>query len=245
MRGPESSTSPARLSTARCQVCGHVKHVGEMIPVSLVRSSVVETIRKDHPDFSVNGYICLADLSHYRAKLVEEALETERQEIEHLDAEVAHSLREQELLTRNINQEFDRKLTLGERIADRVADFGGSWSFILSFGLIIVLWIAVNAALLRKPFDPFPFILLNLMLSCLAAVQAPVIMMSQNRQEAKDRLRAENDYKVNLKAELEIRNLNAKMDQLLMHQWQRLLEIQQIQMEMIEDLVKRDKARRT
>ena len=101
----------------------------------------------------------------------------------------------------------------------------------------MLAWVGVNSAVLFwRPFDPYPFILLNLVLSCLAAIQAPIIMMSQNRQEARDRMRAEHDYQVNLKAELEIRHLHRKVDQLLTHQWQRLLEIQRIQMELMEDL---------
>ena len=109
---------------------------------------------------------------------------------------------------------------------------------IISFAVVMAIWIVINTvALLRRPFDPFPYILLNLVLSCLASIQAPVIMMSQNRQEAKDRLRAEHDYRVNLKAEVEIRQINVKMDQLLTHQWQRLLEIQQIQTELMEEVL--------
>ncbi len=131
-------------------------------------------------------------------------------------------------------------MTLGERIADNVAKFGGSWRFIISFGVFLVMWMIINSiVLLRRPFDPYPFILLNLILSCLAAIQAPIIMMSQNRQEAKDRLRSEHDYRVNLKAELEIRHLHAKMDQLLTHQWNRLLQIQQIQVELIEEIAEK------
>ena len=109
----------------------------------------------------------------------------------------------------------------------------------MSFGVILVVWIAINSIALIWRFDPYPFILLNLVLSCIAALQAPVIMMSQNRQEAKDRLRAEHDYQINLKAELEIRHLNAKIDLLLTHQWHRLLEIQQIQTELIEELARK------
>jgi uncharacterized membrane protein len=157
-----------------------------------------------------------------------------------LDKQVVKSLREQELVSGNLNVESDAQMTIGQRIADRVAGFGGSWSFILSFGAVLVGWIALNtSALLRRPFDPYPYILLNLVLSCLAAMQAPVIMMSQNRQEARDRLRAEHDYRVNLKAELEIRHLHWKMDQLLSHQWRRLLEIQQIQTDLMEELAGR------
>ncbi|MCA9147599.1 MAG: DUF1003 domain-containing protein, partial [Planctomycetales bacterium] len=136
----------------------------------------------------------------------------------------------------NINEEFADDQSLGARLADKIASFGGSWTFLISFAVFIGTWIVVNSILIAtRPFDPFPFILLNLMLSCLAAIQAPVIMMSQNRQEAKDRVRAEHDYRVNLKAELEIRHLHAKLDMLLTHQWQRLLEIQEIQMELMQE----------
>jgi len=126
--------------------------------------------------------------------------------------------------------------------ADIVAEFGGSWRFIISFGVVLVLWMAFNVwAAAREVFDPYPFILLNLVLSCLAAIQAPVIMMSQKRQEAKDRLRSENDYRVNLKAELEIRHLHEKVDHLINRQWERLAEIQQIQLDMMQDQVDRRK----
>jgi len=142
------------------------------------------------------------------------------------------------LIATNINVEFERQLTLGERIADKVAEFGGSWVFISTFAAVLVGWIGINSAsLLAQPFDPYPYILLNLVLSCLAAVQAPVIMMSQNRQEAKDRLRGEHDYRVNLKAEIEIRHIIVKLDQLVTHQWQRLLEIQRLQLELLEERV--------
>jgi uncharacterized membrane protein len=122
-------------------------------------------------------------------------------------------------------------------LSDRIASFGGSWRFIILFGAVLLFWIILNAVfLLNRGFDPYPFILLNLILSCLAAIQAPIIMMSQNRAEARDRLRAENDYKVNLKAELEIRTLHEKIDHLLQRQYSRLFEIQQIQIELLEQL---------
>jgi uncharacterized membrane protein len=122
-----------------------------------------------------------------------------------------------------------------------MADFGGSWAFILSFAAVLTIWIVINLQV-RTPFDPFPFILLNLILSCIAAIQAPIIMMSQNRQEHRDRLRAEEDYKVNLKAELEIRALIAKIDQLRQHQWRRLLELQHIQLDLMNELSKGQKS---
>ena len=157
-----------------------------------------------------------------------------------LEEQVVNSLKEHELLSKDINIEFDRKLTLGERLADKMAEYAGSWRFIGIFFGVLLLWIALNSiVLIWRPFDPYPFILLNLILSCIAAVQAPIIMMSQNRQESKDRLRSEYDYRVNLKAELEIRHLHEKMDHLLINQWQRLLEIQEMQMDLMGELSRR------
>jgi uncharacterized membrane protein len=135
-------------------------------------------------------------------------------------------------------------LTVGQKLADGVAKFGGSWGFIISFGVFLIIWIGINSYfLLQKPYDPYPFILLNLILSCLAALQAPIIMMSQNRKDQKDRIRAENDYKINLKSELEIRHLHEKMDNLVQKQWQRLLEIQRLQLDIMEETQKERKKR--
>ncbi|HJW77907.1 MAG TPA: DUF1003 domain-containing protein, partial [Beijerinckiaceae bacterium] len=151
--------------------------------------------------------------------------------------DVVESLRRHETIGRDVDSEFDERRTFGQRVSDRIASFGGSWTFILSFFAFLVVWMAINVAIgLSRAFDPYPFILLNLVLSCLAAIQAPIIIMSQKRQEARDRLRAENDYRVNLKAELEIRHLHEKIDHLLTKQWERLAEIQQIQLELLQEL---------
>ncbi len=226
--------------TVRCPVCNTDRSAGEVMQGELIHGPVLEILSKKHPDLSPQGVICLSCLTHLRAEYVEDVLESEKGELSALEEEVIKSLRDQEILAENLNVEFDKQLTLGQRLADKVAEFGGSWTFIVAFGGVMFLWIAVNSsALLRQPFDPFPYILLNLMLSCLAAIQAPIIMMSQNRQEAKDRMRAEQDYQVNLKAELEIRHLTWKMDQLLNHQWQRLLEIQKIQTDLMEELLRK------
>jgi uncharacterized membrane protein len=226
--------------TVLCQICKKQKKTSEVMPAELVRGSVVETILKTYPDWSSSGFICISDLNQFRAKYVEDVLERNKGELSALEEQVVKSLKEQELLSSNINAEFDRKLTFGERLADKVADYGGSWRFIGIFMGGFLVWIIINSiVLIQKPFDPYPFILLNLVLSCIAAIQAPVIMMSQNRQEAKDRLRSEYDYRVNLKAELEIRHLHEKIDHLLMDQWQRLLEIQEIQMELMEELARK------
>ncbi len=149
---------------------------------------------------------------------------------------MAESIARQETIAENVEDDFEEHRTLGERLSDDLASFGGSWAFLISFGIVLVVWMAINAAIGEgKAFDPYPFILLNLVLSCIAAVQAPIIMMSQKRQESKDRLRSLNDYQVNLKAELEIRHLHEKMDHLITRQWQRLAEIQQVQLEILQD----------
>jgi uncharacterized membrane protein len=135
-------------------------------------------------------------------------------------------------------EEEEETRNLGQIVADKVADFGGSWTFIISFVVFISIWIGSNVFIfLNKGFDPYPFILLNLILSCVAALQAPVIMMSQNRQEEKDRNRAKKDFMINLKSELEIRLIHDKIDHLIMHQQQELIEIQKVQIEMMNDIL--------
>ena len=140
--------------------------------------------------------------------------------------------------SRDTTAEFEAELSLGERLADRIATFGGSWTFICAFMAVLFAWIAYN---LERPasFDPYPFILLNLVLSCLAALQAPVIMMSQNRMSAKDRLDARHDYEVNLKAEMEITQIHAKLDELQQRAWRDLIELQQRQLECLHRIERR------
>ena len=153
-----------------------------------------------------------------------------------LGDEYDKNLEEEELLhllvqhkvSKNLNSVQSDNLTVGERMADNIAKFAGSWTFILIFVACLILWIVVNTILLTKPFDAYPFILLNLILSCIAAIQAPVIMMSQNRQEAKDRIRSQNDYKINLKAEIIIEDLHEKFDQILANQDKIMTEIEML-----------------
>jgi uncharacterized membrane protein len=228
-----------------CGVCKLAKNSDEVLPGRAVRAAIAELIRKDHPDWDPEKNICRDDLNRYRAQYVQGVLETEKGDLSVIEAEVIESLREGEVLTRNVNMEFEEKRTIGERLADRLATFGGSWKFIVIFMSVLFGWIILNSiVLITRRFDPFPFILLNLILSCLAALQAPVIMMSQNRQEAKDRLRAQHDYQINLKAEIEIRSLHEKIDHLIFKQWQRLLEIQEIQTELMGELSDKLQARR-
>lgn len=220
-----------------CHVCKIEFSAADIISAEILRRGIFDLIAQAHADWDTTKYICQTDLRAFRAKYLTSLLEVEKGELTAVDQEVLAAIKEQELLTANLNVQFEKNLTLGEHIADRVASFGGSWGFIIFFGLVLLAWVTLNSLTwIKKPFDPYPFIFLNLILSCLAAIQAPVIMMSQNRQAAKDRLQAEHDYRVNLKAELEIRMLNEKMDRLLFHQWQRLLEIQQIQMDFMEEI---------
>lgn len=223
-----------------CEVCKSEKKMSEVMPATLVRGVIAERIKAACPAWSPTSYVCTTDLNRFRNEYLADIIKQDKGELTEIEADVVRSLHEQELLSKNPNAEYDRQLTLGQRLADNIADFGGSWRFIGIFAGVLLLWVAVNTTFfLTKPFDPYPYIFLNLVLSCLAAIQAPVIMMSQNRQEEKDRLRAEYDYKVNLKAELEIRHLHEKIDHLLNSQWQRLLEIQELQTELMEELAEK------
>src|SRR5213083_1105723 len=233
----------ATASANICQICKKPKSPHGGMLAELIRPSLLEFIKKRMPDWDGNGFICLDDLGEFRKEYVKEVLQDEIGELSTLDQEVVESLQQHEILSSNISKQFERKLTFGEKLSDHIAEFGGSWKFLISFGAVLVIWIAINGVILAThAFDPFPFILLNLILSCLAAVQAPIIMMSQNRAEARDRLRAENDYKVNLKAELEIRHLHEKIDHLLRRQYNRLFEIQQIQIELLEEIGRKGRA---
>lgn len=151
-------------------------------------------------------------------------------------------------VSRNVNREFEGKLTFGQRIADRVATFGGSWTFIIIFASILVSWVVINSIVLARrdeAFDPYPYILLNLFLSMLAAIQAPVIMMSQNRQAAKDRLDAAHDYEVNLKAELEVMGLHEKLDHFREDQWGEMIRLQQEQIQLLTRLLSESQTSQT
>src|SRR5881409_3011047 len=223
-----------------CQICKRPKSPNNGMIAELIRPSLLEFIKKKVPDLDNKAFICFEDLGNFRRDYVKEVLEDEIGELSALDNEVIQSLEQHEILSADISKQFEKKLTFGERLSDHIAEFGGSWKFLITFGAVIFVWIGANAVLLAtRAFDPYPFILLNLVLSCLAAVQARVIMMSQNRAEVRDRLRAENDYKVNLKAELEIRHLHEKIDHLLRRQYNRLFEIQQIQIELLEEISQR------
>jgi uncharacterized membrane protein len=198
---------------------------------------VVEIIKRARPDWDESGYICLDDLNRFRADYLQETIAKDKGELTSLEETVVKSLKEQELLSCNVNISFDKELTFGQMVADRVTNFGGSWYFLILFLGVIALWIILNSLLLiLRPFDPYPYIFLNLVLSCMSAIQAPIILMSQNRQEARDRIRDEHSYRVNLKSELEVRQLHEKLDHLLLKQLQRHTDTQKILLEIMAEL---------
>ncbi|MCG6535872.1 MAG: DUF1003 domain-containing protein [Syntrophales bacterium LBB04] len=174
-------------------------------------------------------------------ELSEKLFHTKYEQLGEREKKVVHHLRERIHITRNVAQDFSDQMTFGQRLADKVATFGGSWTFISIFAVVMVIWVLLNSFILityRESFDPYPYILLNLFLSMLAAIQAPIILMSQNRQAYKDRLSAEHDYEVNLKAELEIMALHEKIDVLREKQWSDLISIQQEQLGLLSQLIK-------
>lgn len=213
----------------------------EKVLAKLVRKPIIELIKRDNPDFDENCHLALSELNDYRERYISEFLQREVGQLDDLEKRVVQAMRDKSLVSDNPDEDEDTaNLTLGQRVADKVADFGGSWTFIISFVVFLLVWIFINAfVFFNKGFDPYPFILLNLILSCVAALQAPVIMMSQNRQEEKDRSRAKNDYMVNLKSELEIRLLHEKLDHLILHQEQTLIEVQKVQIDMMNDILAR------
>jgi uncharacterized membrane protein len=219
-----------------CIICRNLFPKNSLTPFSVLRQNISNEIIKSYPSITSKDFICQNDLNIFRKQYVENLLTDEKGELSVLDKEVLNALAENEVLSQHL--EVDKsELTFGNRLSDKLASFGGSWRFIIIFGCIIAIWILINTIIITTtPFDPYPFILLNLILSCLASIQAPVIMMSQNRQEAKDRQRSEHDYRINLKAELEIRHLHEKIDHLLKHQWERLVEIQQVQIEILNEM---------
>ena len=235
--GPlDASETAGTAKHLLCAVCHRPKRLSELVPASIIRPQLAARIAERVPTWSDQSFICHEDLRQFRSQYVQALLEEELGEVDRLERSVVERIAQHETVSTDTEVEITKDRTLGELTADKVASFGGSWRFIILFGIFMAVWMGLNSLLLATgAFDPFPYILLNLVLSCLAAVQAPIIMMSQNRQEARDRARARNDYLVNLKAELEVRLLHEKLDHLLRHQWERLTEIQQVQLEQMGD----------
>lgn len=222
------------MKTFISAISGKSYPIDELVHAGTIRTSILKLIQTEHPGFTENDTLAQHELNHYRERYIEQFIRNDIKELNHLNRHVLNALRNESTLTDALERESESPLNAGQRWADRVANFGGSWTFIISFAGFLILWILTNVLFLtHKAFDPYPFILLNLILSCLAAIQAPIIMMSQNRQEEKDRERAKNDYMINLKSELEIRLLHEKVDHMLIRQQQDFLEIQKVQIEMM------------
>ena len=216
-----------------------MKKITEVVDVSKVGKSIADNIKMEFPKLHSSGYICLGCLNSYRREHITDSLHVEENALSALDEKVIGSIKDKKMKATEIYNKVDAKSTNGDRIADLAAEFGGSWWFILIFSVILVAWIIMNSVILiKRPFDPFPFALLNLVLSCLAAVQAPIIMMSQNRQKGKDRKRSEDDYQINLRAELKIQSVNEKLNY-LSDRLAKLMETQQIQSEMITEFIEK------
>lgn len=225
------------LNKIKCDICNKMFTTDNIISGYGIRHEVEKIIKRDYENWSDANNICKQDFDVYRTKYINTIIKEEDGIIEKLQKDVLASINDDDIIAENINASLKETLNLGDKVSDKVASFGGSWRFIIIFFLILTVWIVINSiVLIRKPFDPYPFILMNLILSCLAAIQAPIIMMSQNRQEKKDRIRSENDYKVNLKSEIEIRTLHEKVDHLLLDQWSKMMKIQEVQIEILEEI---------
>ena len=225
------------MSTFRSDLSGKEFPENEKISAKNLRQSLLHFINKTHPNFSKNCFLSIEEMNDYREKYISEFLNKKLGNLTEVEKQVIQSVSKNTMISTEV-EEDEQEITFGQKLADKVAEFGGSWGFIIFFLSFLVAWILLNVFWLSNHgFDPYPFILLNLILSCIAAIQAPVIMMSQNRQEEKDRERAKKDYKINLKSELEIRELHEKIDHLIIHYQQDLLEIQKTQIDLLENIL--------
>lgn len=214
-----------------CEVCKKKFRRAQLYPLAAMRDSLICFIKKHYSPMDINGFICKQDLDEQSLAYTENMLTAELVELDELEQKVLDSFASKETLEDNLS-EYEDNLTFGNRLADIVSDFAGSWTFIIIFLIICLAWMMLNSYVLFFHFDPYPYILLNLALSTLAALQAPIILMSQNRKSDRDRLQAEYDYKVNVKAELQIRNLNSKIDHLIKKLWLHMMETQESQIKL-------------
>lgn len=227
-------------STFISDISGKAFSLVERVSSKSIRKSILGYIQEANPSFTETSYLASSELNVFREKYITDYLTKELGELSELEKRVLDSFQNHTILSDKVECDDKTALSFGQKIADKVATFGGSWTFILSFCFFLFLWIMINVFWFHNQgFDPYPYILLNLILSCIAALQAPIIMMSQNRQEEKDRARSKSDYMINLKSELEIRMLHEKIDHLIMHQQEELLEIQKVQIDMMQDILER------
>lgn len=201
-----------------------------------IRSFILQKNKK----LTIESQIPFITFMNYHFEYIKEKIIQDQNETKKINQEMLEQLKNKQIISQNLNTMINQKATFGQKSADAIAKFGGSWPFIFLFVVILGSWILLNTLhFLGLSFDRYPFILLNLVLSCLAAIQAPIIMMSQNRQATRDRIAADHDYQTNLKAELEISLLHEKIDYLMSQQWQQMLELQQLQIELLTQLNKK------
>lgn len=234
----DPGAAPARKRRGTCQLCSKELDRSRLNPARGLRPTLYDHIAARHPVvWNEDSQICKECLAHERFEFLMERLALEKGELSAVEAEIALKASQHQTMAADIESRFEASASTGQRIADRVAAIGGSWPFVLGFFLVLLVWIGLNSLLLGSgAFDPYPYILLNLLLSCLAAVQAPIIMMSQNRLAARDRMQANQDFQVNLKAELEVASLHEKVDHLLHSQWQHMVELQEMQIEILNEI---------
>ncbi|MFD1417525.1 DUF1003 domain-containing protein [Companilactobacillus keshanensis] len=220
-----------------CVICNNRFSATEGLFIRDLNQNIKISIHEKNPDAKNSSFICLKDIQKIRLAQMQDMIDKDLAKDRMMNAALQKELARDNYVTRNINETMHGKLTKGQHLADIVARFGGSWGFIITFVVILIVWMGINVShFLGVNFDPYPFILLNLFLSCIAAIQAPIIMMSQNRQADRDRFDAENDYRTNTKSEMEIRILHEKIDQMNEVQWPHILEIQKMQISILSEL---------
>lgn len=231
----------AKRPHLHCTVCKLEKPALDCVRLDALRPQLGQLAFDQQPSFGdVAQWVCKPCLISLRSDQMRTRLEHDRGELSEIEANVSRMAAENVAISTHIEDRFRQELTVGQHVADAVARVGGSWPFVIGFLSVLVVWILSNTLLLRaSAFDPYPYILLNLVLSCVAAIQAPIIMMSQNRSASRDRLQANEDFKLNLKAELEVAALHEKIDHLLHGQYARLMEAQELQLELLQELANR------
>lgn len=220
-----------------CVICGQHFSASEGLFLRDLNDTLKQEVFNRALSARNSSFVCLKDLQQIRLENMQSIIDQDLEKDRKMNAELQKELASDHYVIRNLNDTADGQLTRGQRMADAVAKFGGSWGFIISFAVILVVWMTINVVhLFGVNFDPYPFILLNLFLSCVAAIQAPIIMMSQNRQAERDRFDAENDYRTNTKSEMEIRILHKKIDQMNEVQWPHILDIEKMQIEDMSEI---------
>lgn len=220
-----------------CIICGNRFTIMEGLFLRDLSDTLKEQVLKTNSYAKESSFICLKDMQKLRIENMQTMIDQDLRIDQEMSDKLKKELEKDTYVITNINDTVYAKRTTGQRLADAVAKFGGSWGFIISFTIILIVWMTINIVhFLGINFDPYPFILLNLFLSCVVAIQAPIIMMSQNRQAERDRVDSENDYKTNMKSEMEIRILHQKIDQLNEVQWPHILDIQKMQIEVLSEI---------